>query len=341
MMFLMGSAYRTAFSRVILLLLVFLLIAFSGLRYNVGIDYLNYIDLIEGVLNGYSWHFEPGFIILIRSVGLFLSSPEHVAFVVFFVSSVITITLFYRFARDLSPDPALSLYLFTLLPVFYLASFNAIRNFLAIAIFAYSLKFILSKSPFRYIIMVILASMFHKTAIVLLPLYWVLRIKPKLINYLLVLIPIVFFAEYFELFAGLYGLTGLSLTYLTKAGVTQTGVSLVSIAVIPLFVIFLSILWRQRYDGRVVIALNLWYLAVVLVILQFLLPSIDPKLFYRLTGYFTISIMIIVPFLVERFVFSDMIIVRVVACWLAFVYFLLTIIVNGEHYKLVPYQTIL
>ena len=338
-LYLIGLMLNVALNRLALLSFAFVMIAFSGVRYNVGIDYKSYMGLIDGVLQGSSWHFEPGFILMIKGIGLLVSRPDHVAFAVFFVCSAITVSLFYKFALDCSPDPVLSFALFALLPVFYLSSFNAIRSFLAIAIFAYSLKYVFSSSLFSYLIMIFLATMFHKTAVLLFPMYWFLRIKPKPLYYLLIGLIVYIFANSVLLFEGIYSLVGLSSIYIAESK-PSSSVSALSLAVFPLFGFFLLVLWRQRFDARVGLALNLWYASVLLVLLQFILPNIDPKLFYRLTGYFTISILMILPLIVMMFKKTERIFLEISFVLIGSLYFVLTIYINGVRYNLVPYETI-
>jgi hypothetical protein len=312
---------------------------FSGVRYNVGIDYSNYLYLIDLILQGGTSHFEPGFTLLIKILGLVFQSSEHVAFIVFFICSTATIFLFYRFVRDNSKDPELSLALFALLPVFYLASFNAIRNFVAIAIFAYSLKYVVQGRVFPYIALISFAAMFHKSALILFPLYWYLRITPNPWMYLAGFGFMLALSKISILWDTIYSLVGLSEIYLRSSSDHKS--SYLSFFLIPMFGLLLAFLWRRRRKYQISVHLNLFYIAVLLVFFQMQMSSLDPKLIYRLTGYFTISLLILIPFLIERFVSEERTFTRFVVVSVAMGYFLLVLTIKGDQYQLVPYQTFL
>jgi transmembrane protein EpsG len=71
----------------------------------------------------------------------------------------------------------------------YYSLFNGLRQDLSVGIFIYSTKYILEKNKIKYILLIIFAILVHKSAIILLPLYWVVNIRFN--NFMVILILII------------------------------------------------------------------------------------------------------------------------------------------------------
>lgn len=78
--------------------------------------------------------------------------------------------------KKLSLNPVLSLFIFITLG-YYTFPFNAARQGIALSIYVLAIPYIINKSFFKYVLIVLLASLFHKTAIVALPLYFFFNLK--------------------------------------------------------------------------------------------------------------------------------------------------------------------
>lgn len=76
----------------------------------------------------------------------------------------------------LSSTPVLSLFLYITLG-FYLSGFAGMRQAVALAIYMLAIPQLVNKKIIQYIIIVIIASFFHKTVLVALPLYFVFNLK--------------------------------------------------------------------------------------------------------------------------------------------------------------------
>ena len=145
-----------------------ILILFSGLRQNVGMDYESYKYLYEG---GGEIK-ESGFAFIVNTFK-FIGFPFEV-FV--FVMSTVTLGFAYVYILRYSPYTYLSLLIFYSFGTYYFTTFNAMRQVVVVYVFFYSLKYIEEKSFFKYIISILLcAYFFHTTAILLLPLYFILQ----------------------------------------------------------------------------------------------------------------------------------------------------------------------
>lgn len=150
----------------------FLLFAFfAGVRYDVGVDHLHYI---ETYIYGQDWGNRYEF--LFRSLEdicktLGLSYP-----IFFFVLALLQISLYFlAFKKDVYIYPFLVLFFFC--NGEWLNFNNIIRCMLAGCVWLYSLKYIQTKQIWRYLIGVLIAVLFHKSAVILIACYPLLKDK--------------------------------------------------------------------------------------------------------------------------------------------------------------------
>lgn len=120
---------------------------------------------------------EPLFQILIKIVKIF--SNNYIVFQC--VNSVIDFILLDKVFRRYNKYYTLG---FLLLPIFYgfLIEINLLRNFKAILLFFISLQYVKERKLNKFIFIILLASLFHPTALLYIPLYWVVNKKwPKFV----------------------------------------------------------------------------------------------------------------------------------------------------------------
>lgn len=160
--------------------IIWVFLAFiSAMRYNVGTDYKAYsqmfVVLVNGTATGIWIDKEIGYLWLVDIVGFFNGNYQ----MVFAIISISTITLFYKGLKYFFKKKQTYLLFGTLLfiPMFYFYSMNGIRQALATAIFFYSIKFIINRRAIKYFVSLVVAILFHKSAVILFPLYWLINIK--------------------------------------------------------------------------------------------------------------------------------------------------------------------
>jgi hypothetical protein len=188
-------------------ILIFLFLAF---RYDFGNDYKNYLEYFntfEYIDLNSRW--ELGWQLL-----CFLFKPLGFFVMTAFLAGI-NCFIYYRFIKDYV-SPAyywLAVFIYVFNPGFMLLHSSAMRQSVAIAIFLFSLGYLYKKQIVRYVLCVLLASMFHSSAIILLPLYilfvidWqISKIKAIIIFiiFVLFLISIQIFAPYLGEFIGTY-----------------------------------------------------------------------------------------------------------------------------------------
>lgn len=160
----------------------------SGFRYNVGADYYGYTNFFNIYKNNpnsaYISNFEIGFKLMTKIIQLFTIKPMWM-----FMSISIIISYFiFKAIYEESPTPVLSIFLYISMQ-FYFYSMNGMRQFIAMSIFLYSIRFIRSRKFFPFLILNLIGMSFHSSALVYLPLYFIYNFKltPKLSIVLLAL----------------------------------------------------------------------------------------------------------------------------------------------------------
>lgn len=153
----------------------------SGMRYEIGIDFINYrgtFRLVQNLSNlselldfSKVTNLEIGYLLLNKIVGFFTVNPQWI----FIISSLIILVFIFISIKNYSSNVWLSVYLFSVGQ--YLYSFNVVRQFIAVSLIFYSYKFIKERKFIKYLLFIAIASTFHISALILLPLYFILNIN--------------------------------------------------------------------------------------------------------------------------------------------------------------------
>lgn len=148
-----------------------ILFAVSACRVNVGNDYAKYVEFMHLIACGaYSYvPTESGFNWLVEL--LYLISGYENFLLVFAVFAFLTIYLFLKAMYEQSDSFGFSFFLFMAFG-FYFSTFNTVRYYLALALALYSIKYVLKKEWIKFILLVLLGSLFHKSLLVIIPLYF-------------------------------------------------------------------------------------------------------------------------------------------------------------------------
>lgn len=151
-----------------------ILILLPMFRENVGVDYDGYIILYNRIINGHSTNTEIGFNILVKIVDNFYHEPKAM----FALFSLLTIPIFLITIYKTSKNSIFSVFLFISMGYYFL-TFNAIRYYFALSIVFYSYNFLIKKNKFKFILCILFASLFHKTALIMIPIGFLVIYKTK------------------------------------------------------------------------------------------------------------------------------------------------------------------
>lgn len=156
-------------NRICLLAIFLILFALSACRLNVGNDYARYVEFMHLVNCDSYVPTEIGFNLLVKLI-YGLSGYENYL-LVFAVYAFVTVLLFLLAIYEQSDEFPLSFFLFMTLG-YYFQTFSTVRYYLALAIALYSMKFVLRRQWGRFLALILLGSAFHKSLLVVIPLYY-------------------------------------------------------------------------------------------------------------------------------------------------------------------------
>lgn len=248
-----------------------------GMRQGVGVDHLGYLnnfisgENIDRYELGFKW-----LTILAAEINLHYTVYFGIwAFLqVFF--------FFYAFKDERFLFPYLAFVLFT--GGYFLAWMNGIRQDLAACIFIYAFKFINQKRFWKYLLWCALAFLFHKSAIILVALYPVLRngrdyFKSTQLQLVFFFAALLVFYSGFNIenfFSSQIEIISKWLQYdyytldeiLNKVSVINTGIGFILAAVIDLIIILFSKTIKQYFSSKKFINIyTLYYIGTIVLII--------------------------------------------------------------------------
>lgn len=156
-------------NRVCLTAIFLILFLLSACRLNVGNDYAKYVEFMHLVNCNAYVPTEIGFNLLVKLI-YGLSGYENFLLVFAFYSFV-TVLFFLLAMYEQSDEFGLTFFLFMTLG-YYFQTFSTVRYYLALALALYSMKFVLRKQWGRFVVLVSLGAAFHKSLLVVIPLYF-------------------------------------------------------------------------------------------------------------------------------------------------------------------------
>ena len=182
--------FRTRRSRMLFVLAMSIqMICINGFRNEfVGTDTFRYFRTFGSVITTNLselkyFRYEPGYTVSQWLFG-FLSSNFNVWLV---VVAVFIYSSLGRFIYEYSKNYFLSYLLFMALG-FWHFSFTGIRQTIAIAIVLYSYKFIINRNLISFVIVMVCATMFHYSAIVFAPMYYLANFTWKRIHTVMLIV---------------------------------------------------------------------------------------------------------------------------------------------------------
>lgn len=179
--------YKLSLSK-ITLFFIGILVFFSGVRVDTGIDYYSYLDMwnyvkpINKIENFYLPAVEPGFVFLISVIKFFTNKSVYF----YLVTSLLSILAIYPTLVKLNIKyKILSLFIYFL--VFYTTyPFNVIRQGIAMGIFIFSLPFILKQKFFLVLLLTIIAGLIHTTGFFIIIAFFTIYIRINIKHFFII-----------------------------------------------------------------------------------------------------------------------------------------------------------
>lgn len=281
-------------NRVCLFAIFLILFALSACRLNVGNDYAKYVEFMHLVNCDSYVPTEIGFNLLVKLV-YGLSGYENYL-LVFAVYAFVTVFLFLLAIYEQSDEFPFSFFLFMMLG-YYFQTFSTVRYYLALAIALYSMKFVLRRQWGRFIVLILLGSTFHKSLLVVIPLYFLATRswkKWQLAIAALFCCTFLFLQDfYLKVVVFLYP------TY-EDTEYLEGGTSYINILRCAAVLVFAGIVWwmqrrQNRQDDRFRFYFYLNLGALVLYVFCSFLPIIS-----RIGYYLTVSHILFLPMLLKQ-----------------------------------------
>lgn len=294
----------------------------ASIRFDIGWDYMTYFELIDGSTNTGFMRFEPLSLLL-----ALLAKLANNTFLFFTFSSCIIYPLAFYSFKKYSVSPTLSLIIY--IGIFFLTSCSIVRQALAVSCSLYAYKYILKKSFIKYTLCILIATLFHYsaiTALVIYPIYHYFKFK--------YLVYILFFLLICRsLLFSVMIRYGIYEEYLVALGDYDSG-NLVKIFNLIIFLSFFLIIKKSGYN---IIEKKTMSIILVGLFTPYLFGA---ALGERIGYYFLIYYCYLIPLLLQnKYIYKRYIYVCVFS-----LYFLTMIFyasnIEGQKSPYIPYKTI-
>lgn len=161
---------RQQLNNYIFLITIFaVLFLISAGRYYVGNDYGEYVDIFLKIHQNRNVSSEFGFNGVVRAIQFLCGEEQFIP--IFSVIAFVTIFFFLKAVYEQADWFAYGFFLFMACG-YYLSSLNTIRYYFALAIAMYAAKYIIKGDYVRFLLWIAVAACFHKTVLIVIPIYW-------------------------------------------------------------------------------------------------------------------------------------------------------------------------
>ena len=298
-------AQVTIFRNKALMAAIFVILAVPAvLRQNVGNDYMRYVAFFHLANIDAYVPTEPGFNLLVKLI-YGLCGYEN-SLLVFAVFSVLTIAFFLIAIRALSGRFFLSFFLFMAFG-YYFQTYNTVRYYFAMSIVLCAMIFFLRKEYLPFLLLVLAAASFHKSALVVLALYPVCALKWKRIPAALA-IAAVFALSYFRdfwmqvvvrLYPSYHGTAFMSGGRISPVGIARCA----ALALLPFLALAMDRASNKKNDavgedsrsGAYAFWIRCTVLALVIYCTAWFIPEIS-----RIATYLTVRKIFLIPEVILR-----------------------------------------
>lgn len=310
------------------------LILVSGLRYKVGTDFAQYSEIYSVFGNQpINWGGqEVGFDALNKILYKINTNPQF-----FFLITSIFINLgIVIFITKYSINLSMSMY-FYITNYTYYATMNGVRQYIAAIILALGFKYILNKDFKKYFIIILLASLFHASVFIMIPIYFLAITDIKSIWNKLFIAVIAFAFVFYQPFVNIMFkfLENSSYAHYQSELVNlDDGANILRLVVWALPIVLMALRKNkaeEMFGERASIIFNVCFYGMCFMALAY-----RHKYFARLTMYFDIYYLLLFPMIIKLFNKKEN---RVIAYGMVVGYFLYStfLLLSGDAW-IYPYR---
>lgn len=310
------------------------LILVSGLRYKVGTDFAQYTEIYTFYGNDpINWtEQEVGFDILNKMLFKINQNPQFF----FLVTSIFINFGVVMFLKSYSENLPMSMYFYITNFTYYL-TMNGVRQYIAAIILALGFKYILNKNFKKYFLVILVASLFHTSVFLMVPLYFLGITNIKSIGNKIFMAFIAFAFIFYQPFVNIMFkiLENTSYAhYQSEFANMDDGANILRLVIWALPIILVA-LRKQKlqeiYGDKSSVIFNFCFYGMCFMALAF-----RHKYFARVTMYFDVYYLLLFPMIIRLFSKKEN---RLIAYGMVVGYFLYStvLLLSGEAW-LYPYK---
>jgi transmembrane protein EpsG len=282
-------------NKLLVLLVIVTLALVSGLRNNIGdtYAYIHSYKITNFTYGEIDYSGDFGFNILQLLLQKISRDPQILILVTGAITNILIIIVLYRYSRYFE----IAVYVYITSGMFT-TSMNGIRQYLAAAIAFTATKYILNGSFKKYAVVILLASTIHKSALVLLPLYFIVRREAwSKVTYLLLTFS-VFIVLGFNQFSEILFATLDDTQYGQYKDFSEGGVNILRIAVnaAPVMVAFLG-----RHKLKQLWPKSDYIVNLAIISMVFIIIASQNWIFARFNIYFGLYNLILMSWVLKLF----------------------------------------
>ncbi|RLQ96280.1 EpsG family protein [Falsibacillus albus] len=311
-----------------IILVMTVLVVVSGLRKNIGdtFFYMHDYDIKKYQWSDLSLNSDFGFDIFQMMLQKITSDPQILIFVSAMITNIFIVGVLFKYSRMIE----LSLYVYITAGSF-LVSMNGIRQFIAASIIFTATKYLMNGNWKKYMMFVLLAASFHKSALILVPIYWIVRTKAWSKITILLIFGAVIIVIGFNQFSSILFSAIENTQYGRYADFHEGGANILRVLVtaVPLLIAYFG---REKLkmifpDSDCVVNMSV-------ISLIFMMISTQNWIFARFEIYFGLYHIILISWIVKLFRKPDQkfIYYSIIVCYFIFFYFE-QVITLGIEYK--------
>lgn len=270
------------------------LILVSGFRHRVGTDYQNYVDIYNLNVKSSSIVFEGEFALsIIIKLATYISENPQVFFMI--TSIIINVMLVIALVKY-SENYKMSMYLYITTFTYY-STMNGLRQFIAAMIMFLAFKQLMNRRFIKYLLCVLLATTFHTSALLFIPIYFIVyRRIDSLANLIILTLAIIAFIFYKDFIEILFEFLQYSrFAHYKEVFMESDGANPLRLLVysIPIILAYMGReVGRYRIGDKYDVIANLSFLGCI-----FMFLAMRHKYFARVSMYFEVYYLILIPYI--------------------------------------------
>ena len=304
----------------------------SAVRYYVGTDYfVTYYTGFYRILDGSRIDgFEFGYYWLNKIIQVFTDN----VFVLFIITSIMLVSIVYKGIEQLSVDIPFSIMMF-MFSRYYFIGMNGIRQFMAIAMLTYSIKYVSERDAKKFTLCMVFAISFHYTSILFIPVYFIGRLYMTRMRFIIITaIDIIFFSLGGKIIFQVLKSTkyGILLLKYNVAGLNFS-IATVVINLLLLYIAFENYSIRKE-DEKYRVYCNIQFFAFLVSLVLRSIPLME-----RVYWIFSFPIIVTIPYFLSGKTKNRKKAQKSIIAIIFFVYMIYDIVVLKDH-NVLPYQWI-